>query len=298
MVVIKLGDLALLHHCGLYGLQRRRTSIPFAPEGFGWRSQRRPGVIFFAYIGFDAVSTGIGGVEEPRSRPADRRHRLAADLHGPLCPGRHRRRRRRADQDPDRRATPRWPPHCGRARASRGPAACSPLGALIAITSVVLVIMYGQTRIFFAMCRDGLLPAPAGAGPPAVRHAGPADHRLRHPDRASWPAFVPLGRDRQAGQHRHAVRVRAGQHRRHRAAPDPAGHEAAVPGAALAGVARSSASLFCVYLMAQLPLRDLGAVRGLAGHRPDHLIQLLAPALAGPGSRRSRGRARPQRRRP
>ncbi|WP_375387093.1 amino acid permease [uncultured Amnibacterium sp.] len=32
------------------------------------------------------------------------------------------------------------------------------LGALIAITSVVLVIMYGQTRIFFAMCRDGLLP--------------------------------------------------------------------------------------------------------------------------------------------
>jgi APA family basic amino acid/polyamine antiporter len=32
------------------------------------------------------------------------------------------------------------------------------LGALIAITSVVLVIMYGQTRIFFAMCRDGLMP--------------------------------------------------------------------------------------------------------------------------------------------
>ena len=28
----------------------------------------------------------------------------------------------------------------------------------IPITSVVLVIMYGQTRIFFAMCRDGLLP--------------------------------------------------------------------------------------------------------------------------------------------
>ena len=32
------------------------------------------------------------------------------------------------------------------------------LGALIAITSVVLVILYGQVRIFFAMCRDGLLP--------------------------------------------------------------------------------------------------------------------------------------------
>ena len=32
-------------------------------------------------------------------------------------------------------------------------------GALVAITSVVLTILYGQTRITFAMCRDGLLPA-------------------------------------------------------------------------------------------------------------------------------------------
>ena len=31
-------------------------------------------------------------------------------------------------------------------------------GAVVAITSVMLVILYGQTRIFFAMCRDGLLP--------------------------------------------------------------------------------------------------------------------------------------------
>ena len=31
------------------------------------------------------------------------------------------------------------------------------IGALIAITSVVLTILYGQTRITFAMCRDGLL---------------------------------------------------------------------------------------------------------------------------------------------
>ncbi len=31
-------------------------------------------------------------------------------------------------------------------------------GALVAITSVVLTILYGQTRIMFAMCRDGLVP--------------------------------------------------------------------------------------------------------------------------------------------
>ncbi len=32
------------------------------------------------------------------------------------------------------------------------------LGALIAITSVTLTILYGQTRIMFAMSRDGLVP--------------------------------------------------------------------------------------------------------------------------------------------
>jgi APA family basic amino acid/polyamine antiporter len=32
------------------------------------------------------------------------------------------------------------------------------VGAVIAITSVLLVIMYGQTRIFYSMARDGLLP--------------------------------------------------------------------------------------------------------------------------------------------
>ena len=31
-------------------------------------------------------------------------------------------------------------------------------GALVAITSVVLTILYGQTRVAFSMCRDGLIP--------------------------------------------------------------------------------------------------------------------------------------------
>jgi APA family basic amino acid/polyamine antiporter len=31
-------------------------------------------------------------------------------------------------------------------------------GALVAITSVLLTVFYGQTRIFFAMARDGLMP--------------------------------------------------------------------------------------------------------------------------------------------
>jgi APA family basic amino acid/polyamine antiporter len=33
------------------------------------------------------------------------------------------------------------------------------VGAIVGLTSVVLVLMYGQTRIFYTMARDGLLPA-------------------------------------------------------------------------------------------------------------------------------------------
>ena len=33
------------------------------------------------------------------------------------------------------------------------------IGALCGMTSVILVMLFGQSRIFFAMSRDGLLPA-------------------------------------------------------------------------------------------------------------------------------------------
>jgi APA family basic amino acid/polyamine antiporter len=34
------------------------------------------------------------------------------------------------------------------------------VGAITGLTSVILVLMYGQTRIFYTMARDGLLPKP------------------------------------------------------------------------------------------------------------------------------------------
>ena len=56
-------------------------------------------------------------------------------------------------------------------------------GALIAITSVLVTIFYGQTRIFFAMARDGLLPRGDRRGSTRA----PARRRLttacRHRDR-------------------------------------------------------------------------------------------------------------------
>jgi APA family basic amino acid/polyamine antiporter len=65
------------------------------------------------------------------------------------------------------------------------------VGALIAITSVVLTFLYGQTRIMFSMCRDGLLP----------RSFGKVSARTRTPVRitvtfglaiALLAAFLPL----------------------------------------------------------------------------------------------------------
>jgi basic amino acid/polyamine antiporter, APA family len=54
-------------------------------------------------------------------------------------------------------------------------------GALVAISSVVLTILYGQTRIMFAMCRDGLMPRRFAL--PGPRHLDPvrglARDRLR-----------------------------------------------------------------------------------------------------------------------
>ena len=46
------------------------------------------------------------------------------------------------------------------------------LAALVALPSVILVMMYGQSRIFFVMARDGLLPRALSRVSPRTRHAG------------------------------------------------------------------------------------------------------------------------------
>src|SRR3569833_4295151 len=43
------------------------------------------------------------------------------------------------------------------------------LAATIALPSVVLLMMYGQTRIFFVMARDGLLPKGLSAVHPKIK---------------------------------------------------------------------------------------------------------------------------------
>lgn len=129
---------------------------PFAPDGFAGIATAS-GVIFFAYIGFDAVSTAS---EESKNPARD----LPIAIIGSLiistilyvlvaiaAVG----------VAPVKTLSGSDAPLAAGLREGAGiPWAGGVLaaGALIAITSVVLVIMYGQTRIFFAMCRDGLLP--------------------------------------------------------------------------------------------------------------------------------------------
>ena len=43
------------------------------------------------------------------------------------------------------------------------------VGALAGLTSVILVLLYGQTRIFYTMARDGLLPPSLAAVHPRFR---------------------------------------------------------------------------------------------------------------------------------
>ena len=48
---------------------------------------RGAGVVFFAYIGFDAVSTAAQEAKNPQARHADRHPRIVGDVHDPLHPG-------------------------------------------------------------------------------------------------------------------------------------------------------------------------------------------------------------------
>jgi APA family basic amino acid/polyamine antiporter len=127
---------------------------PFAPNGFRgvWSGAS---LAFFSYIGFDAVSTAA---EETRDPQRDLPRGMIASLvicsvlyvavaavmtglvpYAELDTG-----------DPMARAL--------RAVGLAKAATLMALGAVVAVTAVLLVFQLGQTRILFAMARDGLLP--------------------------------------------------------------------------------------------------------------------------------------------
>ena len=143
------------------------------------------------------------------------------------------------------------------------------LGAVVSMAAVLLVFQYGQPRIFFAMARDGLLPAWAARVDPKTRipYVDDAGHRRR---RRAGVARRRRGRDLRPDQHRDAVRLRAGLRRRAGAARQGAGPPAAVQGAVRLGRSRRSASRRACSSWSGLPVPGVGALRHLARHRRRH----------------------------
>jgi APA family basic amino acid/polyamine antiporter len=155
MVFIKLAVLALFIVLGITAFDSSNLK-PFAPEGLDG-VVTAASVIFFAYIGFDAVSTSGEETKNPgRDLPIAIIGSLviATTLYivvSVVAVGALPFDKLKGAEAPLATALDEG--------AGFGWAAnIISFGALVAITSVVLTILYGQTRIMFAMCRDGLMP--------------------------------------------------------------------------------------------------------------------------------------------
>ncbi len=162
VVVIKLTVVFLFIGFGLSFINRENW-IPFVPPQtgpgkYGWDGiVRGAGVIFFAYIGFDAVSTAAQETRNPkRDMPIGILGSLAICtvlyiavalvLTGIV--------KYTELNVPD-------PIAVGINAAGPGLAWLRPvvkIGAIAGLSSVILVMLLGQPRIFYSMAKDGLLP--------------------------------------------------------------------------------------------------------------------------------------------
>jgi APA family basic amino acid/polyamine antiporter len=165
MVVLKLAIIAVFVGVGAFYIQPANWH-PFAPTGFRGISSAA-GTIFFAYIGFDAVSTAAEETRDPqRNLPIGMIASLivctiiyiavALVLTG-MLPW----KQFASTADPLAEAF--------RGRGMTWTATLISFGAVFATTSVLLVFQLGQPRIFFSMARDGLLPAWAARVHPRFR---------------------------------------------------------------------------------------------------------------------------------
>src|SRR2546422_187214 len=180
MVVIKLIALSVFVLVGATHLNPANYH-PFAPNGFRGIHQGAA-IVFFAYIGFDAISTAAEETKNPqRNLPIGILGGLAictvlymivgAVLTG-MVPYTEL-----GVADPLARAlelagfqTVGW---------------FVALGAAVSMSAVLLVFQYGQPRVFFAMARDGLLPKWGAEGRSRTRVPSPAQRPTR--------VFCPAG---------------------------------------------------------------------------------------------------------
>ena len=162
VVVIKVAVVLVFIGVGVWFI-KGSNYVPFIPENtgkfgeFGWSGVlRAAGVIFFAYIGFDAVSTAAQETKNPQKN-------MPIGIIGSLII-----------------CTVLYVAFAfvmtGLANYKEFKGAAAPVAVAIAytpylwlqplikmaiiagFTSVILVMLLGQSRVFFSMSRDGLLP--------------------------------------------------------------------------------------------------------------------------------------------
>ena len=153
MVVVKLIVLTIFVGLGAMHIDTANYT-PFAPNG--WRGiHQGAAIVFFAYIGFDAISTAAEETKNPqRNMPIGILGGLAICtviyvIVGIVATGLVPYQQLKAS-DPLARALE----VAGLPIASWFVA----FGAVVSLSAVLLVFQYGQPRIFLAMARDGLLP--------------------------------------------------------------------------------------------------------------------------------------------
>jgi APA family basic amino acid/polyamine antiporter len=154
MVVIKLAIVGLFIVLAFTGFDSDNLH-PFTPHGFDG-IVTAGSVVFFAYIGFDAISTSG---EETKNPGRDLPIAIIGSL--TICTALYILVSLTASAAVPYEKLDGQEAPLAFALQQLGfdwAANLISLGALIAITSVVLTVLYGQTRIMFAMARDGLLP--------------------------------------------------------------------------------------------------------------------------------------------
>jgi basic amino acid/polyamine antiporter, APA family len=162
IVLVKLAVIVLFIIAAVKAVKASNWH-PFIPENagtaghFGWTGvMTGAGVIFFAYIGFDAVSTAAQEAKNPqRDMPIG----IIASLLictviyiivSAIATG----------IVPYQQLDVPNPIALAASRADLPPLVLRTieLGAVAGCLSVILVMLYGQSRVFWAMSRDGLLP--------------------------------------------------------------------------------------------------------------------------------------------
>lgn len=161
MVLLKIGVVLLVIVMGLPLIQAANLT-PFIPpyEGpgkFGIDGIiAASGVIFFAYIGFDSVSVAAQEAKNPqRDLPIGILGSLA------ICTGLYILMSLTMTGLVHYTKLDVANPVSVAVQAAPSLAWLEPVvnvGAVLGLSTVILVSLYGQTRIFFAMSRDGLLP--------------------------------------------------------------------------------------------------------------------------------------------